>query len=54
MIPPSNTVSALVVLTIKDSLPLPQSDGHAVDVVEDVVGGSGQILHLRLQLPDAL
>lgn len=41
-------------LTIDDSLPLPQRTGNAVDVVEDVVGGSGQIIHLRLQFVNAL
>lgn len=44
----------VIVLTSDDSLPLPQRVGHAVDIVVDVVGGSGQLLHLRLEIINAL
>lgn len=43
-----------VLHTVDDSLPLPQRIGHAVDVVVDVVGCSGQLIHLRLELPNGL
>ncbi len=39
-------------VAVDDSLPLPQRVGHAVDIVVDFVGGSGQIIHLRLELSD--
>lgn len=41
-------------LTVNDSLSLPQRGGDAVDVVVDVVAGPGQVVHLRLQVPDDL
>lgn len=41
-------------LTVDGSLPLPQRIGNAVDVVVDVVGGSGQLIHLRPEVTDGL
>lgn len=46
----SPQVSFFIGLTVDDSLPLPQRVGHSVDIAVDVVGRSGQLLHLRCEL----
>lgn len=46
--------SQKIFLTVDDSLSLPQRVGDAVNIVVDVVAGPGQVIHLRLQVPDDL
>lgn len=46
--------SFFIGLTGDESLPLPQRVGHSVDIVEDGVGGSGQVLHLGPEFSNTL